>query len=45
MDWQKVFYETPDMEIVSLEMRYSVLGSSLEASRIDYGEANVENWD
>ena len=45
MDREKVFYETPEMEIVSLEMRCSVLDSSLEASRSDYGEANVEKWD
>lgn len=44
MDREKVFYETPEMEIVPLEVLCSVLDSSLEASRSNYGEANVENW-
>ena len=45
MDREKVFYEAPEMETVSLEMLCHVLDSSLQASRRDYGEANVENWD
>ena len=45
MDREKVFYETPKIKIVSLEKWCYVLNSSLEASRSDYGEANVEKWD
>jgi len=45
MDRKKVIYEAPEMENVSLEIWCYVLGSSLEASRSGYGEANVENWD
>ncbi len=45
MDREKVFYEAPEMETVSMEMLCYVLDSSLQASRRDYGEANVENWD
>gem|GEM_PF-6578468 len=32
-------------ETVSLEMLCHVLDTSLDASRSDYGVANVENWD
>lgn len=45
MDREKVFYEAPEMETVSLEMLCHVLDTSLDASRSDYGVANVENWD
>ena len=44
MDQQKNIYETPLTSVIRVRMEAGMLQASLDANRIDYGDAITDEW-
>ena len=45
MDDKKMFYESPVIQVIEMNMETIILDASLSGTRRDYGTANEDTWD